>query len=37
MKEAYENPMVEIVEIDGGVDVIFASGCTTAEGSYHGE
>ncbi len=26
MKEAYENPMVEIVEIDGGVDIICTSG-----------
>lgn len=26
MKEIYENPEMEIVEIDGGVDVIFSSG-----------
>ena len=29
MKEAYESPVVEIVEIDGGVDIIFASGGNT--------
>lgn len=28
MKEAYESPMMEIVEIDGA-DVIFASGCSS--------
>ena len=31
LKEIYESPVVEIVEIDGGVDVIFASG-VEAEG-----
>ncbi len=36
MKEAYENPAMEIVEIDGGVDVIFASGCVYAEADYQG-